>query len=133
MKELVGKLRADGSLLMIKWVSIGVILGAMIGSSMGAAIVTLFETRTDSSFAYYTKCIDFDSEGAKQFEEQYAGQDGIKAPDFCRKYGQGSEPVVSRLRTQMIWYGLFGLSIGLIVGLIIGNDKSEKLKNHNYQ
>jgi hypothetical protein len=127
-QELIEKLRADGSLLIIKWIAIGVVLGIIIGSSMGAASVILFETNPDSLSANYSKCIDFDSEGAKQFEEQYGGQDGIKALDFCRKYGKVSEPVASRARTQIIWYGLFGLSIGFIVGLIIGNAKSEKRK-----
>lgn len=126
----IQELREDGSLTLVKWISIGVVVGAVLAAMVGGAKVILFDTSDSGATVTYKTCLDFDDQAAQAFEDSQSGdpRDRVSAPDFCRLYGAKTATTGDRAKEVMKSYGIYGGIFGFIGGLLVGNSISDKQK-----
>jgi phosphate/sulfate permease len=105
--------------IVITWVIVGVLGGAILGSLYGTIRVLYFEQSETGRYAVYERCIQ---------DRQLSGSDG---PEYaCDQYEDTAVPLGKRLKNQMwhyalIW-GLIGFGPGAIIGSSIWQKRVEK-------
>lgn len=114
-------------LLQLKWLFISIVLCGLVGSIIAGFQVLLFEQTTSGKYAVNKECTLWSESCIKDCEDhQYDNPGRPPSCECCLKYDDITSPLGKRIKELSWRYTLYGGSFGIVIGLIIAEEKKRK-------